>query len=222
MLGARPSLLPLAQAGEASSATPATPLDHLRGRQRHRLPGLGDRQLRPLRRRRLLEHLRARLGSRSSFGFLIAFAMALVSHGRRWLIPVFTGATGVIYTVPSIALFLLLLPITGRGTDDRDDRAHPLHAADHLPQHHRRARQRARPGERRRARDGDDRPAAALAGRAAAGAARDRRRRADRDRLDGRDRDARGLRRGRRARRRDLQRHHLQDRDRRRRRSRDR
>ena len=30
--------------------------------------------------------------------------------------PAFIGATGVIYTIPSIALFLLLLPISGRGT----------------------------------------------------------------------------------------------------------
>ena len=44
-------------------------------------------------------------------------ALAIVSHGRRWLIPVFIGTTGVLYTIPSIALFLLLLPITGRGTE---------------------------------------------------------------------------------------------------------
>lgn len=49
-------------------------------------------------------------------GFLIAFALALVSHRRRWLIPAVTGATGILYTLPSIALFTLLLPITGRGT----------------------------------------------------------------------------------------------------------
>ena len=30
--------------------------------------------------------------------------------------PVFIGSTGILYTIPSIALFLLLLPITGRGT----------------------------------------------------------------------------------------------------------
>ena len=48
-------------------------------------------------------------------GFAIAFVLLLVSHRRRWLIPTFTGVTGVIYTIPSIALFLLLLPITGRG-----------------------------------------------------------------------------------------------------------
>ena len=50
-------------------------------------------------------------------GFLIAFAMALASHRRRWLVPAFIGATGVLYTIPSLAFFFLLLPITGRGTD---------------------------------------------------------------------------------------------------------
>ena len=49
-------------------------------------------------------------------GFAIALAMALLSHRRRWLVPTFTGATGVMYTIPSIALFLMLLPVTGRGT----------------------------------------------------------------------------------------------------------
>ncbi len=50
-------------------------------------------------------------------GFLIAFAMALASHRRRWLVPPLLGLTGVLYTVPSLAFFFLLLPITGRGTD---------------------------------------------------------------------------------------------------------
>ena len=50
------------------------------------------------------------------FGFALAFAMALLSHRRRWLVPTFTGVTGVLYTIPSVAFFLLLLPITGRGT----------------------------------------------------------------------------------------------------------
>ena len=50
-------------------------------------------------------------------GFLIAFAMALASHRRRWLVPPFIGATGVLYTIPSLAFFFLLLPITGRGSD---------------------------------------------------------------------------------------------------------
>ena len=49
-------------------------------------------------------------------GFLIALALALLSHRRRWLVPVFTGGTGVLYTIPSAALFVILLPVTGRGT----------------------------------------------------------------------------------------------------------
>jgi osmoprotectant transport system permease protein len=51
-----------------------------------------------------------------ALGFVIALALAIVSHRRRWLVPTFTGVTGVIYTIPSIALFLILLPVTGRGT----------------------------------------------------------------------------------------------------------
>jgi osmoprotectant transport system permease protein len=50
-------------------------------------------------------------------GFALAMGLAILSHGRRWLIPPFIGFTGVIYTIPSIALFLLLLPVTGRGTE---------------------------------------------------------------------------------------------------------
>lgn len=51
------------------------------------------------------------------FGFLIAFGLALVSHRRRWLVPPLTAATGILYTIPSLAFFFLLLPITGRGRD---------------------------------------------------------------------------------------------------------
>src|SRR3954468_1613754 len=61
-----------------------------------------------------LEHLAIVLAS-VAVGFVIAFGLVVISHRRRWLIPAFTGVTGVIYTIPSIALFLLLLPITGRG-----------------------------------------------------------------------------------------------------------
>ncbi|HSI81235.1 MAG TPA: ABC transporter permease [Solirubrobacterales bacterium] len=50
-----------------------------------------------------------------ALGFAIAFAMAVASHRARWLVPPFIGATGVLYTIPSLAFFFLLLPITGRG-----------------------------------------------------------------------------------------------------------
>jgi osmoprotectant transport system permease protein len=50
-------------------------------------------------------------------GFAIAMALAVLSHRYRALIPPLLGLTGVLFTVPSIAFFFLLLPITGFGTD---------------------------------------------------------------------------------------------------------
>jgi osmoprotectant transport system permease protein len=50
-----------------------------------------------------------------AIGFLIAFSLALIAHRRRWLVNPITQVTGVLYTIPSIAAFFLLLPITGRG-----------------------------------------------------------------------------------------------------------
>ena len=40
---------------------------------------------------------------------------AIVAHRRRWLTGPIVGITGALYTVPSIAAFILLLPLTGRG-----------------------------------------------------------------------------------------------------------
>src|SRR3954454_12652535 len=48
-------------------------------------------------------------------GFTIAFVLALLAHRRRWLTGPITAVTGVLYTIPSVAAFVLLLPITGRG-----------------------------------------------------------------------------------------------------------
>jgi osmoprotectant transport system permease protein len=50
-----------------------------------------------------------------AIGFAIAFALALVAYRRRWLVGPVTQVTGILYTIPSIAAFFLLLPITGRG-----------------------------------------------------------------------------------------------------------
>jgi osmoprotectant transport system permease protein len=50
-----------------------------------------------------------------AIGFAVAFAFAILSHRQRWLIPTFTSATGVLYTIPSLAFIFLLLPITGLG-----------------------------------------------------------------------------------------------------------
>jgi osmoprotectant transport system permease protein len=50
-----------------------------------------------------------------AIGFAIAFALALVAYRRRWLISPVTQVTAILYTIPSLAAFFLLLPITGRG-----------------------------------------------------------------------------------------------------------
>ena len=48
-------------------------------------------------------------------GFAIAFALALLAHRRRWLVGPITGFTGILYTLPSLSVFFLLQPFTGRG-----------------------------------------------------------------------------------------------------------
>lgn len=50
-------------------------------------------------------------------GFAVAFALALLAHRNRWLQPPLLTATGALYTIPSIAFFFLLLPVTGFGRD---------------------------------------------------------------------------------------------------------
>jgi osmoprotectant transport system permease protein len=50
-----------------------------------------------------------------AIGFAIAFALALLAHRRRWLTGPIVQVTGILYTLPSVAVFFLLLPITGRG-----------------------------------------------------------------------------------------------------------
>jgi osmoprotectant transport system permease protein len=48
-------------------------------------------------------------------GFAIAASLALLAHRKRWLVGPVTTVTGVMYTIPSLSLFFLLQPITGRG-----------------------------------------------------------------------------------------------------------
>jgi osmoprotectant transport system permease protein len=48
-------------------------------------------------------------------GFAIAFALALLAHRRRWLAGPIVGVTGILYTIPSLALFAILIPLTGFG-----------------------------------------------------------------------------------------------------------
>ena len=48
-------------------------------------------------------------------GFVVAFGMALLAHRRRWLVGPFLGVSDVLFTIPSFALFYILLPLTGLG-----------------------------------------------------------------------------------------------------------
>lgn len=64
---------------------------------------------------RTLEHLQL-TGLTLLIGFAISFPLALLAHRHRRLYPPITWVTGVLYTIPSLALFVSLVPITGLGT----------------------------------------------------------------------------------------------------------
>lgn len=46
-------------------------------------------------------------------GLVLSLALALLAHRRPRLIPLVTGTTGLLYTIPSLALFAFLVPFTG-------------------------------------------------------------------------------------------------------------
>jgi osmoprotectant transport system permease protein len=46
-------------------------------------------------------------------GFVISALLALIAHRLRWTEKTITVVTGILYTIPSLALFQLLVPITG-------------------------------------------------------------------------------------------------------------
>jgi len=60
----------------------------------------------------LLEHIALTLIA-VLIGSLIAFALALAAHKRGWMATPVVVVTGFLYTIPSLALFQLLVPITG-------------------------------------------------------------------------------------------------------------
>lgn len=47
--------------------------------------------------------------------FILAFPLAVIARNVRWLAGPVLGVTGVMYTIPSLALFALLAPFTGIG-----------------------------------------------------------------------------------------------------------
>jgi len=61
------------------------------------------------------EHLRLTIIA-VAVGFVIASALSVVAVRWRWTFAPITWVTGVVYTIPSLALFTLLVPITGLAT----------------------------------------------------------------------------------------------------------
>ncbi|MGH9128268.1 MAG: ABC transporter permease [Acidimicrobiales bacterium] len=48
-----------------------------------------------------------------SIGFVISLGLAVAAHRRRWLAPPVTLVTSILFTIPSLAEFVILVPITG-------------------------------------------------------------------------------------------------------------
>jgi osmoprotectant transport system permease protein len=49
-------------------------------------------------------------------GFAIALPLGILAHRKRWLYPPVASVAGILYTIPSLALFAMLLPWTGLST----------------------------------------------------------------------------------------------------------
>ncbi|MDQ3307014.1 MAG: ABC transporter permease, partial [Actinomycetota bacterium] len=60
----------------------------------------------------LVQHLWITIAS-VVLGFVLAFPLALLARRYRRLETFVVGGTTIIYTIPSLALFSLLLPVTG-------------------------------------------------------------------------------------------------------------
>jgi osmoprotectant transport system permease protein len=60
----------------------------------------------------LLQHIKL-TAIAVAIGFAIAMVAALAAHRRGWFETPFTLVSGILYTIPSLALFQLLVPFTG-------------------------------------------------------------------------------------------------------------
>ena len=63
----------------------------------------------------LLEHLQL-TGLALGIGLLISVPLAILAHRRRRFYAPITFVTGLLYTIPSLALFAILVPFTGLST----------------------------------------------------------------------------------------------------------
>ena len=151
----------------------------------------------------LLQHL-ALTAIAIGIGFAIAFVLALAAHRRGRLTTPVVLVTGLLYTIPSLALFQLLVPFTGLSRTTAEVALVSYTLLILFRNTLAGLARRAGGGARRRARDGADAAPAAVERRAAARAAGHRRGAADRDRDRHQPRDGRRVRRQRGPRRADL------------------
>lgn len=63
----------------------------------------------------LIEHIQLTVIA-VGIGFVISFALALIAYRQRWLTAPFTFMSSLLYTIPSLAAFYILVPITGINT----------------------------------------------------------------------------------------------------------
>jgi osmoprotectant transport system permease protein len=61
---------------------------------------------------RLIEHVRLTVIA-VAIGFTVSFVLALLAHRARWLVPPVTFVGSLLYTIPSLAAFQILVTITG-------------------------------------------------------------------------------------------------------------
>jgi osmoprotectant transport system permease protein len=61
---------------------------------------------------RTIQHLEL-AGIALAVGFVLSFGLAILSVRRRALYGLVTAVTGVLYTIPSLAMFAALVPVTG-------------------------------------------------------------------------------------------------------------
>jgi osmoprotectant transport system permease protein len=61
---------------------------------------------------RVAEHVELTLLA-VAIGSAISFPLAVLAHRRRWTYAPITWIAGVLYTIPSLSLFVILVPLTG-------------------------------------------------------------------------------------------------------------
>ena len=110
----------------------------MRDRATTLLLGLGEGALGRHARPALVQHVEL-TAIAVGIGFALAFPLALLAHRFRRLEQPVGIVSALVYTIPSLALFQLLVPFTGLTVTTVEIALVALHARHPLPEHRRRA-----------------------------------------------------------------------------------